>query len=38
MMEVGRLVERGEGFPGAGITRGRFLAALALAGVAGGHA
>ena len=36
MTEVGRLVERGEGFPGAGITRGRFLAALALAGVAGG--
>ncbi len=26
---MGRLVERGEGFPGAGITRGRFLAALA---------
>ena len=36
MTEVGRLVERGEGVPGTGITRGRFLAALALAGVAGG--
>jgi hypothetical protein len=30
------VAERGNGVPGAGITRGRFLAALALAGVAGG--
>ena len=30
------MAERGNGVPGAGITRGRFLAALALAGVAGG--
>ena len=28
--------ERGDGVPGVGITRGRFLATLALAGVAGG--
>ncbi len=31
-----RLAEREEGAPSAGITRGRFLAAAALAGVAGG--
>ena len=30
------MAERGDGVPGAGMTRGRFLAALALAGVAGG--
>ena len=33
---MGRLAEREEGAPHAGITRGRFLAAVALAGVAGG--
>ena len=30
------MAERGDGVPGAGITRGRFLVALAVAGIAGG--